>query len=122
MTLVSRSILRGCVATATLAPSLHNSQPWRFAIDAPGVVVFADRDRQLTALDPAGRELLISVGAAIFTLRLAIRGAGWIPPLDRRPEPDRPDRVARVWPGRPAPSTDAVRDLLATVPRRHTNR
>jgi len=28
-------------------------------------------DQQLTVLDPAGRELLISVGAALFTLRLA---------------------------------------------------
>jgi hypothetical protein len=46
----------------TVAPSLHDSQPWLFQIGDDRVDVYADRTRQLEVLDPAGRELLISVG------------------------------------------------------------
>ena len=49
------------------APSLHNSQPWLFHAGPAHVDVHADRARQLQVLDLAGRELLISVGAAVFT-------------------------------------------------------
>jgi hypothetical protein len=102
MTPLSRSVLADCVATATLAPSLHNSQPWQFVIEEQDVEIYADPDRQLEVLDPVGRELMISVGAVVFTLRLAIRGAGRIPELELLPDSDRPDLVARVRPGRVA--------------------
>jgi hypothetical protein len=65
--------LMRCVHAATLAPSLHNSQPWRFRLMGEAVEVYADRHRQLEVLDPDGRELMVSVGAAVFTLRLALR-------------------------------------------------
>jgi nitroreductase len=122
MTPLSRPELAECVATATLAPSLHNSQPWQFAIRGEDVEIYADHRRQLDVLDPDGRELLVSVGAVVFTLRLAIRGAGRIPELDLLPDPDRPDLVARVRPGRGAPVPESVRELLGAVARRHTNR
>ena len=114
--------LRDCVAAATMAPSLHNSQPWLFSIDADGIDVRADRKRQLDVLDPVGRELLISVGAALFTLRLAIRGTGHRPHHRIFPDPDDPDLVARVDAGPPLPPTPAVEALVAAIPRRHTNR
>lgn len=79
---VDRTVLERCVRSAGLAPSLHNSQPWRFRIRGAAIDVLADPGRRLDALDPAGRELLISVGAALFTLRLAVRREGWIPELD----------------------------------------
>jgi hypothetical protein len=114
--------LAACVSAATLAPSLHNSQPWRFRIGAHGIDVYADPQRQLDVLDPAGRELLISVGAAVFTLRLAVRGAGY--PTDHRlfPDPADPDLVARVSVRRPAAPTPAAEALVAAIPHRHTNR
>ena len=65
------------VSMATAAPSLHNSQPWLFRIAGPAVEVYADPSRRLPVLDPDGREQLISVGAAIFNLRLGIRRAGY---------------------------------------------
>jgi nitroreductase len=119
---LSRSVLADCVATATLAPSLHNSQPWRFVIEGQDVEIFADQDRQLDVLDPDGRELLVSVGAVVFTLRLAIRGTGRIPELELLPDPGRPDLVARVRPGRGVPVSESVRELLAAAAQRHTNR
>ncbi|MFG1605242.1 Acg family FMN-binding oxidoreductase [Actinoplanes sp. NPDC049265] len=114
--------LRDCVATATMAPSLHNSQPWRFRIGPDTVEVRADRHRRLDVLDPTGRELLISVGAALFTLRLAIRAAGHDPGVKLFPAADDPDLVASVAVGPHLAATPAVEALAAAVAHRHTNR
>jgi nitroreductase len=117
-----RQALLRCVEAATLAPSLHNSQPWRFRVDDGAVEVYADRARRLEVLDPDGRELMISLGAAVFTLRVAVRQEGWIPALDTFPDAARPDLVARVRPEQRAePSVDA-RELAAAIVRRHTSR
>jgi nitroreductase len=115
-------ILTECVRSAVAAPSLHNSQPWLFRIADGAVDVHVDRRRQLEVLDPIGRELLISVGAAIFTLRLAIRREGWLPVLELLPDGDETDRVARVTAGRVSAPTPAVEALAAAVEHRHTNR
>nr|WP_221380752.1 nitroreductase family protein [Actinoplanes polyasparticus] len=114
--------LMRCVHAATLAPSLHNSQPWRFALTGEAIEVYADRDRQLDVLDPDGRELMVSVGAAVFTLRLALRRAGRMPELAVLPDPDRPDLVAVIRPGQPAEPSAAVLELADAIERRHTNR
>jgi nitroreductase len=115
-------MLTRCVHAATLAPSLHNSQPWRFRITGSMVEVFADRRRQLGVLDPVGRELLISVGAALFTLRLAIRQEGWIPHVTLFPETAAAGLVARVQPGPAAPPSSGAEALAGAITRRHTNR
>lgn len=62
---------------AILAPSGHNTQPWTFAIVPDGIEVFADYGRRLPQVDPADRELLMSVGAAIFNLRVAAAHFGF---------------------------------------------
>jgi len=116
------SALMECVGVAVLAPSLHNSQPWRFRIRDGGVDVLADPDRQLHALDPDGRELAVSVGAALFTLRLAVRRRGRIPVVRVFPDPADPDLIARVTSGQAAVVTPAVQAMADAVPLRHTNR
>nr|BFE71878.1 hypothetical protein GCM10020092_051790 [Actinoplanes digitatis] len=118
----SRQVLTECVRTATAAPSLHNSQPWLFRIAGPTVEVYADPSRRLPVLDPDGREQLISVGAAIFNLRLAIRQAGYRCHSTAFPDRKKPDLVARVYAAGPAAATPAVEALSAAVPHRHTNR
>jgi nitroreductase len=117
-----RSVLTESVRSATAAPSLHNSQPWLFDIGDDWVDVYADRRRQLEVLDPAGRELLISVGAAVFTLRLAMQHRGYRPDLSLFPDHAEPDLVARVTAGPPAAPTRDVDRLAAAIPHRHTNR
>ncbi|WFE29753.1 nitroreductase family protein [Solwaraspora sp. WMMD791] len=116
--------LLACVGAAVAAPSLHNSQPWRFRLidHAGGVDLFADRHRQLEVIDPSGRELLISVGAALFNLRIALRHRGWLPHTDLFPDPQQPDLVARVTPGTAGVPTAGVVALAEAVGRRHTNR
>jgi hypothetical protein len=62
---------------ASLAPSGHNCQPWRVRIEAPGIwVVEADFDRELPAVDPHNRELLLSLGAFVENLSLAAGAMG----------------------------------------------
>ena len=116
--------LTACVRSATAAPSLHNSQPWRFRIGEHGVDVYADPRRRLDVLDPAGRELLISVGAAVFTLRLAIRGAGYLSDLKLFPVAAEPDFVATgcaVFRVKTVQMTAIVRPTLANALRTRCN-
>ncbi|GAA2607855.1 Acg family FMN-binding oxidoreductase [Paractinoplanes durhamensis] len=117
-----RRVLTDCVRLATAAPSLHNSQPWRFGIRGMEVDVYADPGRRLRVLDPTGREQLISVGAALLNLRLAIRRAGYRCDFDLFPEPEQGDLVARVTVGHPARPSPIVTTLAGAIERRHTNR
>ncbi len=64
------------LGAAALAPSLHNSQPWQFAVGSSHLEVYADPSRQLQDTDPTGRSLLISCGAAVFNLRVAAAQLG----------------------------------------------
>jgi nitroreductase family protein len=110
------------LAMAARAPSVHNTQPWRFRVSAQTVEVHADRSRKLAAEDPMGREMLISCGAAIFGLRLAMRQLGRIPVVTLLPDPFQPDLLAEVSLGRRARVTAQEWELLAAVPHRHTHR
>ena len=118
----TRSVLTDCIRCATMAPSLHNSQPWLFRIRGAEVEVYADPGRRLQVLDPDGREQLVSVGAAVFTLRLALRQAGYASDVALFPVPGDADLVARVKVTHPATVTPGVEALAAAIAHRHTNR
>src|SRR5271165_2629025 len=65
------------ITAASAAPSIHNTQPWRFRLTSPDIIeVHADLDRMLWTADPLGRALHLSCGAALFNLRTAIRSLG----------------------------------------------
>jgi nitroreductase len=115
--------LYAAAARATLAPSLHNTQPWRFVVGAGRLDLFADRSRQATVIDPDARQLIISCGAALFGARLALAAAGFDPVTSLLPDAKDPDHLAAVTVATREPETDqsASRlDELAT--RRHSNR
>jgi len=109
------------ISMAARAPSVHNTQPWRFMVDPQAIELYADPSRKLRA-DPLGREMLISCGAAVFGLRLAVRSLGYLPVVELLPEPARLRLLARVRAGRPAVMTAAERAMLEAVPHRHTHR
>ncbi len=77
--------IRFCLRYAVLAPSSHNTQPWRFRIGDRTVDVLADHHRTLGVADPDGRERTISCGAALHHLCLAARRFGMDPRIDRVP-------------------------------------
>ena len=87
---------RFVIGAAVWAPSVHNTQPWRFAVRPGEISLYADPDRWLAVADPAGREMLISCGAALFNARLALRYLGWVPETSVLPDPGRPMLVARI--------------------------
>lgn len=114
--------LRECLEAAIAAPSIHNTQPWRFRLDDGVVEVLADHGRRLDTVDPRGRELLISVGAALLNLRVAILAHGRQALTQLFPLDGQPELVARVVLGPPLHRSETVRQLARAIPRRHTNR
>jgi nitroreductase len=109
------------LATAARAPSVHNTQPWRFRVGEYAIELYADQRRKLR-VDPVGREMLISCGAALFGLRLAVRSLGYQPIVELLPDPARLQLLARVSFGAAEPLTSRERQLLAALPHRHTHR
>jgi hypothetical protein len=117
--------LAEAVEHALRAPSVHNTQPWRWRIDdAVGAVeLYADRGRQLSATDPEGRDLLISCGAALDHLVVALAHAGLQATIRRFPDPENSTHLATVTVNRARNGDGAARaDLFQAIHRRHTDR
>jgi hypothetical protein len=109
------------ISTAARAPSVHNTQPWRFRVGQSAIELYYDPRRKLQ-LDPAGREMIISCGAALFGLRLAVRSLGYRPVVELLPDPARLRLLARVSLGAAEPMTGTERAMLRALPHRHTHR
>ncbi len=109
------------IRTAARAPSVQNTQPWRFRVGEYVIELYADPARKLK-VDPAGREMLISCGAALFGLRLAVRSLGYQPIVELLPDPARLRLLARVRLGAAEPMSAHERKLLEALPHRHTHR
>ena len=88
--------LKFALRYAILAPSSHNSQPWRFRIQGASVELLADYDRALPVVDPLDRELIISCGAALFNLRTALNYFRCVAQTHPFPQHHRPHLLARV--------------------------
>ncbi|MFB7617931.1 Acg family FMN-binding oxidoreductase [Kitasatospora sp. NPDC056181] len=117
--------LEKLVSAAVAAPSLHNSQPWRFRLqpETSTLEVRAARERAVPAADPQGRALHISVGAALLNLRVAARHLGWAPDVRLLPDPAEPDLFAAVRLDAPAPvRLPGTDQLYEAVWHRHTIR
>lgn len=114
--------LRAAVRYAVRAPSSHNTQPWLFRISGKTLELRADRTRGLPVVDPDDRELVISCGGALFILRLALRHFGSTPHVERLPDIQDPDLLARVRIGEAWDRTAADEALFRAIPTRHTNR
>ncbi|WP_035839212.1 Acg family FMN-binding oxidoreductase [Kitasatospora azatica] len=117
--------LEKLISAAVAAPSIHNTQPWRFRLrpETSVLEVRAARERALPVTDPRGRSLHISVGAAVFNLRIAARELGWAPEVRLLPDPGEPDLLAAVVLDRPALAAASETDrLYQEIWHRHTVR
>ena len=107
---------------ALLAPSSHNTQPWHFRVRGETIELFADRSRALPVVDPQHRALVMSCGAALFHLRVALRALGQDPVVTRKPGGPNPDLLASVEVGPQVEPSAEDLQLFKAIPERHTNR
>jgi hypothetical protein len=117
-----RSVEASLVRLAVRAPSSHNTQPWRFRISAGIIDVLADRERALAINDPDDRELTISCGCALATLRIAASGRGRSADVTLFPNPANPNWLARVSLEAHASSHSSGADLAEQIEKRATYR
>ncbi|QUQ64064.1 Acg family FMN-binding oxidoreductase [Kutzneria sp. CA-103260] len=113
--------LRAAVALAARAPSIHNSQPWRWLHGTTSLHLYADAARLLPATDPDGRDLMLSCGAALHHLQVTMAASGWATHVHRLPNPNQPDHLAAVDFRPREPSRDDIA-LAAAIQRRRTDR
>jgi len=121
-TLVSTEVIRDAVQLACRAPSLHNSQPWRWVYHGDTVDLFLDQDRVLYGTDPTGRESLLSCGAVLDHFRVAMCAAGWTVIIERFPNPNNRHHLASVGFRAVEFVTEGDRLLAEAISRRRTDR
>lgn len=102
------------VRKAVLAPSSHNTQPWRYRVSRSTIDLYADRTRSLPVNDPQDRELAISCGAALMNLRAAAAADGLDAHIELLPDSQERDWLARASFGKSgaAPEDAALAALL----------
>ncbi len=114
-------LARALGQAARLAPSVHNTQPWRFAPLPDGLAIHEDPTRGLASLDPHGRLRVISCGAAVTNAALAVAHSGFVPVVELLPAGE-PTLLARVRAGvRLAPDAGDLR-LYGAIPVRRAHR
>jgi hypothetical protein len=119
---LNSDVIRGAVTLACRAPSLHNSQPWCWVAEGATLHLWADPRRLMPASDHTGRELMLSCGAVLDHLRVAIAAAGWESTTERFPNQDEPDHLATLQ-FRPMETVTKAHQLRAdAIRRRRTDR
>jgi hypothetical protein len=93
---VDQRTVRSALELANRAPSVHHSQPWRWCPGPNSVHLYADLRRWLPATDAEGRDLIVSCGAELHHLRVALGVAGFSTSVRRTPNPGQPDHLAAV--------------------------
>jgi nitroreductase len=121
-TALTETAFRAAVAAAIRAPSLHNSQPWRFRCRDGAIEVYADPARRIPIADPRGWGLRLACGAATLNARLALAAVGSPATVQLRPDRTDPDLMVRLVPAAARPPSPIEQRLYDAIPRRHSNR
>jgi nitroreductase len=122
MTWLEQGAFEAAVEAAVLAPSMHNSQPWRFRLGPDHIDVLVDPGRRLPVSDATGWASRVGCGAALFNLRLALAVEGTPAVVRVQPDPDDPELLARLTPDQPRPVLPVEGRLYRAIWRRHSNR
>ncbi|MBK1736123.1 hypothetical protein CKO15_12750 [Halorhodospira abdelmalekii] len=119
MNSIPQTVARQLISFAARAPSGHNSQPWRFAVDRDTIRIYPDRSRRLPVVDPDDHALFISLGCALENLAIAAAQHGFSAHTDYFP-PEEPKECLRVRLREGA--QESVEPLFQAIPLRQTNR
>ena len=113
--------VRTALTLATRAPSVHNTQPWRWRVDATSLHLYSDASLQLPNTDPDGRDLILSCGATLNHCVIALAALGWQAKVVRLPNPADPTHLAAIE-LLPLAADQLDIMLAAAIPRRRTDR
>jgi nitroreductase len=119
---IDTDVIKDAVFLACRAPSLHNSQPWRWVVDGDIVHLHADPTHIGQHTDSTGREVIVSCGAVLDHLRVAMAAAGWQANVERFPNPNNLDHLASVYFNPIEFVTDAHRARAEAIGLRRTDR
>jgi nitroreductase len=114
-------VVRDIVEQAARAPSIHNTQPWRFVAHGDVLELWTDPTRGLAVLDPSGRARHLSCGAALLHARVAAAGAGLAATVTLLPDPDNSDHLADLHLVEAEPPPED-RELVGAIAARRTTR
>ena len=118
---MKQDVIRRIVEQAVRAPSIHNSQPWRFVARGDVLELWTDPSRGLAVLDPTGRARHVSCGAALLHARIAAAGSGYVTTVTLQPDPDQNDHLADLRFEEAEPGLED-RELVDAIKARHMTR
>lgn len=118
---LDRDTVLSALELASRAPSIHNSQPWRWYFGDRSMHLYADLRRWLPATDTDGRDMLVSCGAVLHHLRIALAAVGMRAKVHHFPNPDEPDHLASIE-LHVARNPEADLRLAAAIPARRADR
>lgn len=113
--------IRAALILATQAPSVHNSQPWRWRVGPDRLHLYADPSRHLPSTDPSRRGMLVSCGTTLHHCTVALAAMGWHTRVARLPDAADIDHLAAITMIRQPPGELDVM-LAAAIDRRRTDR
>lgn len=113
--------VRSALSLAVRAPSVHNSQPWRWRVGEQSLHLYCDSASQLMHTDPDRRELLVSCGAALHHAVCALAALGWRSDVIRFPNPADSNHLASLTLS-PCEPDEVDIALAAAISRRRADR
>ncbi|MDX6230116.1 MAG: hypothetical protein QOI76_3506 [Frankiales bacterium] len=119
---MSAEVVAAMAQAARLAPSIHNSQPWRFETTTDRLEIYADHTRSTPAVDPLGRWVYVACGSAAFNAAAAARALGRRGTVTLLPDRSRPDLMAVITLDGVVQSSGDDLALAQAIPERHTVR